>query len=280
MTDADASPIEIIRPPGGRTFRCALVDFDGTISLIRQGWQGVMIPLKMEVLGPLDHGLGERELPDLVREDIDELTGRQTIHQMIRLAERAQKFGAPPADPAELKAEYNRRLMAHVAGRREALADGRTRPDEMMLRGARAFLAALRGRGVKLYLASGTDQPYVEEEAALLGVAELFDGGIHGARPDYRTFSKAAVIRRMIADEAIDGSSLLGVGDGFVEIAETRRVGGYTVGVACDEAAALAGRPGRLDAAKRRRLLDAGADLILPDFAGDPAKLLFLGDRA
>jgi phosphoglycolate phosphatase len=279
MSDGDASQVEIIRPAGGRAFRCALVDFDGTISLIRQGWQSVMIPLELEVLGPLSHGLGERELTDLVREDIDELTGKQTIHQMIRLAERAQEFGATPADPAEYKTEYNRRLMFHVADRRAALADGRARPEEMMLRGARAFLTVLRERGVKLYLASGTDQPYVEAEAALLGVAELFDGGIHGARADYRTFSKAAVIRRMLSNDEVDGSSLLGIGDGFVEIAETRRVGGYAVGVASDEAAALSGKPGLLDAAKRSRLLDAGADLIVPDFAGEAASILFVGER-
>jgi len=42
---SDRAGIEIIRPARGRKFTCALLDFDGTLSLIRQGWQDVMIPM-------------------------------------------------------------------------------------------------------------------------------------------------------------------------------------------------------------------------------------------
>ena len=43
--------IECIVPPEtGRKFKAALFDFDGTLSLIREGWQGVMIPYFCEEL--------------------------------------------------------------------------------------------------------------------------------------------------------------------------------------------------------------------------------------
>ena len=263
--------IEVIRPAEGRTFTCALLDFDGTISLIRQGWQDVMIPMMVEVLEPLNHGLGEQALWELVREDVAVLTGRQTIYQVIRLAERVRQFGGTPADPQQYKDEYNRRLLERIASRREGLARGRIDPEGMMLPGARAMLEALRGRGLRLYLTSGTDQEYVEEEAALLGIVEYFDGGIYGARVDYKTYSKAKVIERMMTEARLAGSDLLGIGDGFVEITATRRVGGYALGVASDEAAALAGGsgrpgPGPVDEWKRQRLIQAGADMIVPDF--------------
>jgi hypothetical protein len=43
--------IELVshRTPGGR-FRSVLFDFDGTISVIREGWQQVMVPLMVEEL--------------------------------------------------------------------------------------------------------------------------------------------------------------------------------------------------------------------------------------
>ena len=43
--------IEVLRPelPRGR-FRSVLFDFDGTLSLIREGWPQVMIPMMVEVL--------------------------------------------------------------------------------------------------------------------------------------------------------------------------------------------------------------------------------------
>jgi len=263
MSDSGPARLEVLRPAAGRRFACALLDFDGTLSLIRQGWQGVMVPMMVEVLGGLDHGLSGPELEELVREDVATLTGKQTIYQMIRLAERVEQFGGTPGDPLEYKREYNRRLMARIEHRRRALAEGSCRGDEMLLRGARAMLGALRQRGLKLYLTSGTDEPYVLEEANLLGIADCFDGGIYGAREDYGTFSKAKVIRRMLTENAIDGGALLSLGDGFVEIAETRAVGGYAVGVASDEARG----GGSADPWKRNRLIQAGADMIIPDFA-------------
>ena len=246
-----------------------LLDFDGTISLIRQGWQDVMIPMMVEVLSGLDHGLSGQALKDLVREDVTILTGRQTIYQMIRLAERVRQFGGTSAEPLEYKREYHRRLMLRIDHRRKALAEGRCPSDEFLLRGAREMLQALRRKGLKLYLTSGTDEPYVVEEAELLDVARYFDGRIYGARDDYKTFSKAKVIQRMLAQGAIRGEQLLGVGDGFVEIAETLAVGGYAVGVASDEASG----GGAVDVWKRDRLVQAGADMIIPDFADTQAVL-------
>ena len=43
--------IEILHPdlPRGR-FRSVLFDFDGTLSLIREGWPQVMIPMMVDVL--------------------------------------------------------------------------------------------------------------------------------------------------------------------------------------------------------------------------------------
>jgi hypothetical protein len=97
----------------------------------------------------------------------------------------------------------------------------------------------------------------------MLDVARYFDGGVYGARDDYKTFSKQAVIRRMLRDGRVAGADLLGIGDGYVEVVNTRQAGGYAVGVASDEAA----RGGAPDPWKRRRLLEAGADMIVPDFA-------------
>ena len=270
--ESASDKIEIIRPATGRKFACAILDFDGTLSLIRRGWQDVMIPMMVEVLRPLAHGPDEGAVEELAREDVTALTGEQTIYQMIRLAERVRQFGGTPADPLEYKRRYNRRLMERIADRRRALAEGTARPEDMLLRGARAMLEALRDRGLKLCLTSGTDQEYVVEEAELLGLAGCFDGGIYGARDDYMTHAKAKVVQRVIRESRIAGAELLGFGDGFVEIVAVREVGGYTVGVASDEAAG----GGMADPWKRQRLIEAGADIIVGDLAEGEALLAVL----
>ena len=53
--------IEVIRDDVTRgQFKAALFDFDGTVSLIRQGWQEVMVPYFTELLLQVDREGFER----------------------------------------------------------------------------------------------------------------------------------------------------------------------------------------------------------------------------
>jgi len=123
-------------------------------------------------------------------------------------------------------------------------------------------LHRLRRRGVTLYLASGTDRQDVIAEAAALGYAELFEGRIYGALGDVRKYSKKMVIDRILTENKLAGPELACIGDGPVELRETRKRGGIAVGVASDEV-----RRYGLNRQKRSRLIKAGADLIVPDFS-------------
>ena len=114
-----------------------------------------------------------------------------------------------------------------------------------------------------IYIASGTDEEFVLEEAALLGLAGFAPDRIYGAQRDRAAFSKEMVIRRILDTNRVEGDRLLAFGDGYVEIADCKAAGGFAVGVASDEA----GRSGKPDPWKRQRLIGAGADVIIPDFA-------------
>ena len=141
-----------------------LFDFDGTLSLIREGWPEVMVPMFVEMLPPLP-GETEEQRRQLCQEDIMRLTGKQTIYQMIRLAERIKERGGEPREPLWYKREYLRRLDEKIRSRIEKLSTGELRPDDLLVHKARAALELLRGRGLPLYLASGTDEPSVKHEA-------------------------------------------------------------------------------------------------------------------
>ncbi len=256
--------IELIHPlVSGQAPRHALFDFDGTLSLIREGWMELMVPLLAGHLMP--HAKAD-ESPEsitaLVRNFVTELTGKQTIYQMIRLAEEIRLRGGTPADPQEYKAEYHDCLMSRIAKRRTGLAAGTIRREEMLVPGSLDILAGLRERGTTIYIASGTDEHYVLEEARLLGLDTFAPGRIYGAQADFASFSKERVIRRILKDNAVDGAALVAFGDGYVEIADCKAVGGIAVAVASDESA----RSGTCDAWKRERLIGAGADVVIPDY--------------
>ncbi|MDE0019766.1 MAG: haloacid dehalogenase-like hydrolase [Candidatus Poribacteria bacterium] len=253
--------------------RSALFDFDGTISLIRSGWQDVMIPMMVETLQEASGAEPPDALERLTREFVDKLTGKQTIFQMMQLAEEVKKRGGQPLEPLEYKRRYNDLLMARIGKRREALKDGTARPEDLTMPRAAELLERLRERGLSLYLASGTDYEYVCEEAEMLGVADYFDGGIYAAQERVEDFSKAQVIRQMLREHELSGPELLSFGDGYVEILNAKEAGGIAVGVASDEVGKV-----NVNEWKRNRLIQAGADLIAPGYAEMERMLAYLLD--
>ncbi len=252
-------PRPLVRRP---EIRHVLFDFDGTLSLIRQGWPEVMTPMFVEALPPLA-GESPDDMKRLVIDDIMRLNGKQTIYQMMQLAERVRDRGGEPQEPLWYKHEYLRRLDRHIAARIDRLAAGETARDEYLVHGTREFLDHLTKRGLVLHLASGTDETAVKREATLLDVARYFHGRIHGALDDYKRFSKQMIIERILAENKIPGDSLMAFGDGYVEIENTKQAGGFAVAVASDEAN---NGSGRVDEWKRARLLGVGADAVIPDY--------------
>lgn len=253
--------IEILTPGASASHaKVVLFDFDGTLSLIRAGWVETMVPMMVEKLVDTKSGESEADLTALVKEFVGRLTGKDTIYQMIELAEQLRQRGATPADPLVYKHEYLGRLMDHIRHRIEALRKGGADPEQYLVPGSRQLLEGLRERGLTMYLASGTDDQYVKDEAALLGVTKYFKG-VYGALDDYKTFSKAILVKRILDSAECKGEEFLAFGDGFVEIEEVKKVGGVTVGIASDEPECL-----KVDEWKRERLVKVGADYIVPNF--------------
>lgn len=244
----------------GRT-RVALFDFDGTVSLIRSGWMEVMVPMMVELLAETKSGETEEQLTAVVEEFVGRLTGKQTIYQMIELAENVEKRGGKPEDTLVYKKMYLDRLWTRIEYRIEELRKGHCSPEKYLVPGSRALLEMLVERGYKMYLASGTDDAYVQDEARLLDVHRYFSG-VYGALDDYKSFSKAILIQRIISSAEYAGEEFLGFGDGYVEIENVKQVGGFTVGVATNEPDCLT-----IDDWKRERLIGVGADVIVPNYS-------------
>lgn len=269
------SHIEIINPSISRgQIKFALFDFDGTISLIRAGWQQIMIPMMVDILSQMPTKESSIEIKNLVEEFVSRTTGKQTIYQMIGLAEEVEKRGGSPQEPLYYKRIYHDRLMNHINGRLEGLRNGRFQPKEWMVPGSSAVLERLNKFKISCFLASGTDKEYVLDEAELLGVTEYFQG-IYGAVDDYKNFSKELVIKQIITENKLTGPELIAFGDGYVEIKNTKSVGGIAIGLATNESE----RQG-VDEWKRERLISSGADIIMPDFQQYQILLDYLWEEA
>ncbi|MCA9224824.1 MAG: HAD family hydrolase [Planctomycetales bacterium] len=265
--------IEIINRdfPRGE-FRAAVFDFDGTLSLLRRNWQDVMIPMMVEILLETNSGESRDQLHAVVEEFVMRLNGRQTIYQMMQLAEEVRQRGGEPREPLAYKHQYHERLWQQVGDRVASVRDGRVPPEQLTVPDAENLLKRLSQAGLDLYLASGTDLVYVRDELSVLKLDSYFGPHVYGALDDYKKFSKAMIIEQIIRDTHVPGSSIVGFGDGFVEIEEIKKVGGLAIGVASNEET----REG-INAWKRNRLIQAGADIIIGDYGCQDELLGLMG---
>lgn len=268
-----SSDIEICYPQLNIKFgkvKHAVFDHDGTISTLRQGWEKVMEPVMLKAI------MGERfktadettyhRVLARVREYIDKSTGIETIKQMQVLMEMVQEFGFVPQeeilDKWGYKKIYNDALMLLVNERTARFQRGELNLADYTVKGSIEFLKMLKKRGIRLYLASGTDLEDVAKEAKVLGYADMFDGGIYGSVGDSAAFSKKMVIAKIMTENNLHGSELLVVGDGPVEMRESRKRDGFALGIASDEVQRFG-----INLEKRTRLIKAGAQFIVPDFS-------------
>ena len=68
-------PVQLDFPP-----EHVLFDFDGTLSLVREGWPRVMVPLMVEVLEQTGTGESSECLARVANDFVMELNGKQTFH--------------------------------------------------------------------------------------------------------------------------------------------------------------------------------------------------------
>jgi len=241
--------------------KAALFDFDGTISTLRHGWEGIMEPLMVEMIA--GYTIVDEELVCKVREYIDQSTGIQTYYQMKWLADAVKRYGRNPSasdDPWWYKAEYNRRLMQSVEKQKNSIYSGQKSNTDFLMKGSEEFLKALTDRNIEIYVASGTDDPDVKKEVDVLGLNKYFTEVV-GAPLGKADCSKEAVLRRLVEDKKLMGPEVIVVGDGKVEITLGREVGAITLGIASDEEKLCGINP-----IKRERLVRAGANAVVGDF--------------
>lgn len=264
--------IEIVNPCRPcAPLRHVLFDFDGTVSLIREGWQQLMIELMVEFLLVTPAAEDEATLRQRMTDLVAHSTGRPTIDQMTYLTDEIVRRGGSAQDAQVYKALFLERLLAGVNQRLADLRSGQLEPAELTVPGVIEFLAALQVRGITCYLASGTEREAVVNEITVLGLAHCFEDRIYGPHDGGPSFSKKAVIGQILRDYNLRGCELVSIGDGKVEIEYTAEAGGIGVGVASNEVE----RQG-INELKREQLIQAGANIIVPDFREGEALLSYL----
>lgn len=242
-------------------FGAVVFDFDGTLSLVRRDWQGIMIALGVDHLAATGTEESREELGELVEEFVMRLNGRPTIDQMHALRDEVTARGGTPQDSADYKTLFVDRLLKEVDARIASIEQGTATQDDWTVPGARGLLQTLQDRQTPLFLATGTDLHHVKRELNAIGLDHFFGRHVYGPTSDNDGFSKGKILDMVLAELSLTGEQVVGFGDGVVEIQELKRRGALAVGVASDEV-----RRQGVNAWKREQLLRAGADIIIADY--------------
>jgi phosphoglycolate phosphatase-like HAD superfamily hydrolase len=248
--------IEVLNRPQRQPI-VAAIDFDGTLSLVRMGWQTVMHRVMKDALAPLHPQLDRIDAE--IHSYIARSTGQPSIIQMAWVDEHVHLYGGPHHGAQYYLDQFSHAMSDRIDERLVSMTN-RTQADVHMIRGARAFLEHLATRGVHMALVSGTEYHHLVRESTALGIIEFFDAGIFGPGGHAPGFTKAEALASLVERYALLPGQLVSIGDGPVEISAGRSLDAYCIAVASDEAS------GELDSHKRVHLVNAGADAVIANF--------------
>ena len=240
-----------------------LFDFDGTLSLIRQGWPEVMVPMFVEALPRLP---GETE--DDVR-----AAGARRHHAAQRQADDLSDDPARRADPRARRPSPTSRSGTSTSTcggwkRTSAPAppgspSGAIRPTSCWSTApGRCWSTCATAAFRSTWPAAPTNPPSSARPNCSTSPATSAATST-GPSTTTSSFPRRWSSTASCSEHGITGRQLLSFGDGYVEIENTKQVGGLAVAVASDEAH---NGSGRVDEWKRQRLLGVGADAVIPDF--------------
>ncbi len=243
-------------------FRLVLMDFDGTISLLRSGWDDVMREVMLEsITGGVNAEPGVQAEVD---QYIEQSAGLSALHQMQHLAAMVRRHGRVASvkmlDGHGYKAIFNTRLLARVGARIRKMESGEAVAEDMTVHGVIPFIRLLHARGMRLSILSGTDEDAVRHEAGLLGIVDYFEN-VWGGAPHKPHYTKAGILDEVLAECGGRREEVLVIGDGAIEIREAHARGCAAIGVAAND------HTGRgWDESKCELLRAAGADWLIPDY--------------
>ncbi|MFO7882808.1 MAG: PfkB family carbohydrate kinase [Kosmotogaceae bacterium] len=243
--------------------RYIMFDFDGTISLLREGWQDIMKELMIKFITGGKHVGSETtsKLNNEISTFIDNTTGIQTILQMKGLQKIIKENGLIPPEEIKTAKEYKKIYTEHLKKivKARMMKGDKTK---YLLLASLELIKLLNRKGIKIFLASGTDIDDVIEESKYLGVHDYINEGIYGALDSYQKYSKKKVIEKLLKEKDLKSGEFVVIGDGPVEISVGKKAGAFTIGVASDEKKGFGWNMKKFEKLKR-----VGADLLIPDFS-------------
>ncbi len=250
---------EIAKKPQISQVKCVVLDYDGTLTTLRKGWDKILSKYARQKINPGS----SKTIPELekrIRHLTDHAGGTTPKQLMSRLLKLIEDFGFVPKKDIksidDYALEYSVIFQSAIDKRLENFHE---HSESYVIHGVRPMLNFLRSQQTLNYVVTGSATNAVSNELVKLEMENHFID-VYGASLETVGNLKEDAIKEIMARHKLANSEILIIGDGSTEMRAAKRLELPTIGIASDE------HKGGLCRYKREMLLDLGAHIIIPDY--------------
>ena len=250
------STIEPLTKPKISKVRAVVLDYDGTLTTFRRGWELILYPYVKIALDPS----GEKENDKVLEEDLVDFVKHAGGTSPRQLMERLQalifKHTGAKESVDYYMSEYARVFNGELKKRVSSFNED---SESYVISGVRKLLAFLSEQKTENYVVTGSGTEEVCHELDVLKMSKFFHC-VYGTNAESTGRHKVDSIQLILDEHDLRSDEVLIIGDGSTEARAAKELGLPFIGIASDE------HNGGLCEKKRSLLKGIGSNAIISDY--------------
>ena len=260
MITSQNSYFEVLKKPRVSNIRCVVLDYDGTLTTLRKGWDVILTDYANSRINPYNkpcEGLEEAILH--LTDHAGGTTPKQLMSRLMKLMRQMKLLPDSEIKSIEFYAkEYADHFQSMI---NERVANFSTASESYVIESVRPMLSFLSSKNTVKYIVTGSCETAVKDELHKLYMIGHFEG-VYGATLEMEGNLKLNAINEIMARHEVKPCEILIIGDGSTEIRAAAELKLPAIGIASNE------HDGGLCEKKRTLLKGLGADAIIADYSG------------
>ena len=260
MITSETAYFEILRKPKISEVKCIVLDYDGTLTTLRKGWDLILTDYAREKINP--NGLECEGLDEEIRHlcaHAGGTTPKQLVSRLMAIMDKMNLVEKSDIKSIEYYAkDYADHFQEKIDERVKRFA---TESESYVIDAVRPMLDFIAEKKTINYIVTGSCEIAVKEELKKLEMMHYFER-VYGASLEMDGNLKLDAMQEIIKRHGLSPCEVLIIGDGSTETRAAAELKLPAIGIASDE------HSGGLCAKKRDMLVDLGAHAIIADYTG------------
>lgn len=248
--------IEYLEKPSVEKIKCVILDYDGTLTTFRKGWEFILYPYVRDRIDENHLAESNPELEKDLQHFVAHAGGTNPRQLMKRLADLIEKYTGESESVEFYINDYGSIFNSEIQARVDGFNEN---SESYVISGVRDLLNFLKNREILNYVVTGSCAEAVSDELQKLEMADFFID-VYGANIHTVGNHKHEAIVEIMKRHNLTKQEVLIVGDGSTEMRVGKDMNLPALGIASDE------HNGGLCENKRELLIGLGAHVVIPDY--------------